>query len=232
VVRAAKQALEAVGAPTVGLDLNCTNAIPHGRGLGSSAAAVAAGCLIARGLIDHPTSMNAGRIFEITTGFEGHPDNAAPVVFGGATIAWMEAKCARVAHLTVHPEVAAVVLVPQDAVSTAEARAALPLQVPHKDAAFNAARSALMVHALTKAPDMLFEASADRLHQPYRTEVMPPTAALVAGLRADGIPAMVSGAGPGVLVLTNKPDKVPTLDGWRRYALAIPEAGGIVARFT
>jgi homoserine kinase len=232
VVRAARRALEVAGAPIVGLELDCVNAIPHGRGLGSSAAAAAAGCLIARGLIAHPAAMDADGALQVTTDFEGHPDNAAATVFGGASIAWLEEGRARAVPLRVDPRIAPVVLVPRGSVTTKKARAVLPDRVPHRDAAFNAARAALMVHALTKDPDLLFEASEDRLHQPYRAKVMAPTAELVAELRAKSMPAMVSGAGPSVIVLTADPDSVPSPKGWRRLRLDIPEAGGTVTRLT
>ncbi|MDR2381914.1 MAG: homoserine kinase [Bifidobacteriaceae bacterium] len=232
VVRAAHRALEVAGAPPVGLELDCLNAIPQSKGLGSSASAVAAGALIARGLIENPKAMNAGRVFALTTDFEGHPDNAAPAVFGGATIAWMGADyhTPRAAHLAVHPDVRAVVLLPDFTVATAVARAALPERVPHRDAVFNASRSALLVHALTVEPALLLEATEDRLHQPYRSEVMPRTAELVAALRREGLAAVISGAGPSVLVLTTDPGAVPEPAGWRWRAVGLAAHGGTVAR--
>ncbi|MDR1186393.1 MAG: homoserine kinase [Bifidobacteriaceae bacterium] len=230
VLRSAHRALEAVGAPPVSLELNCYNRIPQGKGLGSSAAAVAAGALVARGLIVNPAILNAGRVFQFTAGFEGHPDNAAPVVFGGATVAWMAGKQARAAQLAVDPSVEAVMLIPDGVVATSLARSALPVRVPHVDAAFNLSRSALMVHALTADPSLLFEATEDRLHQPYRAEVMPATTELVAGLRAAGQAAVISGAGPAILVLTTDPASVPEPSGWRFQRLDIAAHGGTVAR--
>ncbi|MDR1799248.1 MAG: homoserine kinase [Bifidobacteriaceae bacterium] len=231
VVRAAHQALELAGAPPIGLQLDCTNRIPQRRGLGSSAAAAVAGGLIARGLIENPAGMNAGRVFELAAGLEGHPDNAAPAVFGGATVAWLEAGLPRAAKLAVHPAVRAVALVPEHPVATALARAALPARVTHQDAAFNAGRAALMVHALASDPSLLMEASQDRLHQPYRAEVMPQTIELMNDLRSRGVPAMISGAGPAVLCLTAEPGRVPAVEGWRRLELGITARGGSVGRY-
>ncbi|MDR2372940.1 MAG: homoserine kinase [Bifidobacteriaceae bacterium] len=230
VLRSAHRALESVGAPPVNLELNCFNRIPQGKGLGSSAAAVAAGALIARGLIANPAVLNAGRVFQFTAGFEGHPDNAAPVVFGGATVAWTAGEQARAAQLQVDPGISAVALIPDGSVATAVAREALPVRVPHVDAVFNVARAALLVHALAFDPSLLFEATQDRLHEPYRAGVMPATTELVAALRAGGLAAVVSGAGPAVLVLTTDPDSVPEPSGWRFRRLAVAARGATVAR--
>ncbi|MDR2379402.1 MAG: homoserine kinase [Bifidobacteriaceae bacterium] len=230
VLRSAHRALEAVGAPPVSLELTCVNRIPQGKGLGSSAAAVAAGALIARGLIAHPAVLNAGRVFQFTAGFEGHPDNAAPVVFGGATVAWMAGRQPRAAQLRLDPAIRAVALIPDGVVATSVARSALPVRVPHVDAAFNVSRSALLVHALAEDPALLFDATEDRLHEPYRAEVMPATTELVASLRAQGLAAVISGAGPAVLVLTTDPDAVPEPSGWRFTPLAVAARGGAVAR--
>ncbi|MDR0945992.1 MAG: homoserine kinase [Bifidobacteriaceae bacterium] len=234
VVRAARRALDIVGAPEVGLHLTCRNRIPHGRGLGSSAAAVVAGGLIARGLIEDPAAMNARAVFELANEFEGHPDNAAPAVFGRATIAWTaDGATPRCVRFDVQPAIRAAVLVPTEKLGTNLARTALPARVPHADAVFNVARAALMVHALTREPALLFDASEDRLHQSYRASMMPSTLALVTGLRDRGLPAMVSGAGPSVLVLTTGDVEdlarlVP--QGWRLLRLGVAEHGGTVAR--
>ncbi|MDR2347824.1 MAG: homoserine kinase [Bifidobacteriaceae bacterium] len=232
VVRAAHRALEVAGAPPVGLDLDCVNAIPQSKGLGSSASAVVAGALIARGLIESPGAMNAGRVFRLATDFEGHPDNAAPAVFGGATVAWMEEDGIRprAARLALHPDLRVVVLLPDATAATSLARAALPARVPHRDAVFNASRAALLVHALAADPSLLLEATADRLHQPYRADVMPRTAELVARLRAAGFAAVISGAGPAVLVLTTDPAQVPEPAGWHWRPVGIAPRGATVAR--
>jgi homoserine kinase len=123
----------------------------------------------------------------------------------------------------VHP----VVFVPEERGLTAHARAALPGSVPHADAARNAGRSALLVHALTSAPELLFPATEDRLHQDYRAPGMPGTAALVAQLRTAGVPAVVSGAGPTVLAF-GELSEMPVTPGWRRSALRIDDTGAQV----
>lgn len=203
VVRALRVALEHVGAPQTGLHLTCTNRIPHGRGMGSSAAAVVAGLLAARMLVADPSGLDDATVLALATELEGHPDNAAPALFGGATVAWTPSPETgpRAARLRVHPDVAPTVVVPASRLATRTARGVLPEVVPHADAAFNAGRTALLVHALAEDPDLLLDATEDRLHQEYRSSVMTGSWELVQGLRAQGIAAMVSGAGPTVLVL-------------------------------
>lgn len=201
VVRAIRAALDEVGAPQVGLHLTCVNRIPHGRGMGSSAAAVVAGVLAARMLVAEPAALDDTVAFRLASAFEGHPDNAAPAILGGATVAWTAPDGPHATALPVHPAVSPVVLVPPHAISTRTARGVLPPTVPHADAAFTAGRAALLVQALCHRPELLLAATEDRLHQGYRAAVMPGTAELVRALRDAGQAAVVSGAGPSVLVL-------------------------------
>jgi len=203
VVRALRAALDVAGAPQTGLHLRCVNRIPHGRGLGSSAAAVVAGIVAARELVADRSALDDEVALRLASELEGHPDNAAPALLGGATVAWdsVAAGGARAVRLDVHPDLRATVLVPSARLATSRARGVLPQHVPHADAAFNAGRAALLVEALTRRPDLLLEATDDRLHQGYRADVMPSTSELVRALRAEGVAATVSGAGPTVLVL-------------------------------
>jgi len=206
IVRAIRAALDDVGAPQVGLHLRCVNRIPHGRGMGSSAAAVVAGILAVRMLIGDPRALGNTAAFRIATQFEGHPDNAAPAILGGATVSWTGADGPHATVLPVHPEVVPVVLVPEQRCATLTARGVLPATVPHADAAFTAGRAALLVQALCHRPELLYEATAERLHQEYRARVMPETIQLVRALRDAGQAAVISGAGPSVLVLERASD--------------------------
>ncbi len=217
VVRAIRLALDQAGAPQAGLALRCRNSIPHGRGLGSSAAAVIAGLIAARALISEPEELPDSMILQLATEMEGHPDNAAPALHGGATIAWIDEGQAQATPISIHPELSLTLLVPTERLSTTQARTALPRTVSHADAAFNAARAALLVRALEHQPELLFAATADRLHQQYRADVMPQTLELLASLREAGLPAVVSGAGPSILVLAPLPAHVLTQipPGWR-----------------
>jgi homoserine kinase len=204
VVRALRCALDHVGAPRTGLHLVCRNRIPHGRGMGSSAAAVVAGLLAARGLVADQDALDDDVVLRLATGIEGHPDNAAPAIRGGVTVAWCQPDGARAVVIDTHADVAPVVLVPASRLATSTARGLLPASVPHADAAFGAGRAALLVHALGHRPDLLHAATEDRLHQRYRAPAMRETVALVDALRARGVAAVVSGAGPTVLALARR----------------------------
>lgn len=202
VVRALRMTLDDLNVPQPpGLTLHCLNRIPHGRGLGSSASAIVAGIVAGRALALAPTRPED--VLPLANVLEGHPDNVAPCLFGGLTIAWIADDAglpeARAIRLDPHPEIRPVVFMASAAVSTKVARGLLPESVPHADAALNAGRAALLVAALTTRPDALLDATEDRLHQEYRAPAMPHSHDLVTRLRAAGVPAVVSGAGPSVL---------------------------------
>ena len=206
VVRALRAGLDAVGAPQAGFEMHCVNRIPHGGGMGSSASAVVAGLMLARGLLSEPLALPADEVFRIATGFEGHPDNVAPAVFGGATVAWTEADGApRAAPMPVDGSLPVSLLVPPPAtrLSTEEARRALPDSVPRTDALFNTSRAAVLMLALAGRPELLMAGTEDRLHQEYRRSVLPASMAVMDSLRGQGYPAVISGAGPTVLVLAD-----------------------------
>lgn len=236
-VRAMRAALDEVGAPQAGVRVLARNAIPHGRGLGSSAAAVVAGIAAVRGLIAEPEALSHEAMLRLATEFEGHPDNAAPAIWGGATAAWVDESGPHAIPLTLDTRIESAVLIPTSVLPTKEARAVLPAQVPHRDAAFNAGRAALLVAALASAPDVLLPATEDRLHQGYRAPVMPAAAAMVGALRERGLAAVVSGAGPSVLVLgtaldeaglaTGNPEWAQGIgdDSWRCVRTIAPVAG-------
>ena len=242
VVRAMRAAFGAMGGQPPGLALRCANAIPHGRGLGSSAAAICSGLLAARALAGPSDArLSDEAVFQLAATLEGHPDNVAACLAGGLTIAWTPPPepagtglagasgapatgaapagatpagaggapasgagpaGARLLRIGVPATLRAVACVPPVPMATEAARQALPRTVPHADAAANAARSALLVAALTGAPDTLFDATEDFLHQPYRAAIMPEAASLLGALRQAGAAAVVSGAGPAVLVLS------------------------------
>lgn len=201
VVRCMLTTFDLLGGRPVGLDVTCVNEIPQARGLGSSSAAIISGILAARALVEAGVEkLPDAEVLRLANELEGHPDNVAPCLLGGFTIAWIEAgHGARAARLEVADGVHPMVFIPAQRGLTAQARAALPAVVPLPDAARNAGRSALLVHALTAAPQLLLPATEDRLHQGYRAAGAPATAELVAALRRAEIPAVVSGAGPSVL---------------------------------
>lgn len=190
-----------------GLELRCVNAVPHSRGLGSSAAAIVGGLALAAQLagVAGPEGVSAQQLVALATRLEGHPDNAAAAVLGGATIAWTHESplgpVGQAVRIDVDPRVRPVVAIPVAQASTVGARGALPSSVSHADASFNVARAALLTHALSHDPSLLLEATDDRLHQRQRHDVYPESLELVGALRQRGLAAAISGAGPTVLVL-------------------------------
>lgn len=223
VVQSMHAAFDLLGGRPSGLRLTCSNAIPHGRGLGSSAAAIVGGIIAARALVDGGDKLlDDDAAFQLAVDLEGHPDNVAAALFGGLTIAWIDGAAAVVERLST--DVGVTVFVPPTAVSTEKARGLLPETVPHRDAAINAGRAALLVAALTGAPHRLISATEDRLHQSYRAEAMPESYKLLRRLRVDGVPTIISGAGPTVLSFARGiSDAVP--DGWVVHELDVDADG-------
>ncbi|WP_373696078.1 homoserine kinase [Actinomycetospora aurantiaca] len=230
VLKAACATYELAGVDRPPLHLTCHNTIPHSRGLGSSASAAVAGIVAACALLGPGKAPDDEAVLDLAARFDGHADNAAACLYGGLVVTWCSGGSYRAAHLEPHPDVVPVVFVSEHSSSTEATRGLLPDRVPHGDAAFTAARSALVVHALTRAPDLLLPATEDRLHQPYRRPAYPATAALVDALRTAGLAAVVSGAGPTVLALTTGeglPDDLPT-SGFETLHLPIDTAGATV----
>jgi len=234
-VTAMARAFERAGRELPGLDIEGVIAIPMGSGLGSSAAAIVGGLMAAKGLLegaeepltalDHGTAdggrLDGDALLALATELEGHPDNVAPALLGGLTIAWGTPTGPRAKKFNVHRGVAPLIAVPDFSVPTKVARALQPVSVPYEDAVFNLSRSALLIAALVQSPELLFEATDDKLHQTYRASAMPETNDLVHRLRAAGLPAVVSGAGPSILVLGGDP-------ALRAQGQSIIEAAGAV----
>lgn len=206
VVRAMNRVFDEAKVKPTGLILRCTNVIPHGRGLGSSAAAIVGGMVLARALIeDGRDRLTDVDILQLALEFESHPDNLAAALFGGFTIAWLAADGrADAVRRDVVEGIVPVALIPPTQLSTGSARKVLPEHVTLQDASANIARSALLVHALTSDPAYLLEATHDRLHQQARASVYAESVEVVRVLRERGIPAVISGAGPTVLVLAGE----------------------------
>jgi homoserine kinase len=232
VVRAFRAACAELGWSPPGLRVVAANAIPQGRGLGSSAAAVVAGVLGAWALCPLVETVDVNAVLRLTTEMEGHPDNVAPCLLGGLTLSWTTDRGPVADRLDVDPVVQPLLLVPATTLDTHVARGLLPAVVPHADAAFNAGRAALLVHALTREPALLLDATEDRLHQRQRAAAMPESLALIDRLRGSGYAAVVSGAGPSVLVLTRRqPDDqpgTPTGAGVREVTELTPEGWSVL----
>ena len=243
VVAAMQTAFAAMGQQPSGFVLRCRNAIPHGRGLGSSAAAIIGGMVLARAMVAEESgiAMSDEELLSLATTMESHPDNLSAALHGGFTIAWLDdAGSPGCVRMDAHPDLRVVLAVPTETLPTLDARRVLPASVPYPDAVHNVSRAALLVHAMTRQPDLLWEAMSDRLHQPARSDAYPEASALVASLRAAGVPAAISGAGPSVIAVTDRAedfqrmqDTVTSLGGaaqkdasrWRVLDLAISEVG-------
>ena len=194
-------ACKAFGTEVTGLHVECKNAIPQGRGLGSSAAAIVAGLVLASELTYARASED--ELLQMANAIEGHPDNVAACLLGAMTIAWLEDDGkANSVSMNVHPDISPVLAIPQTELDTHKARGLIPESIPHVDAAFNAGRSALLVAAMIGDPDFLLEATEDKLHQPFRAQAYPESMELVAQLREVQIAACISGAGPTVIALS------------------------------
>jgi homoserine kinase len=231
--RSMVRAFEQMDCPVPGIRLHCENLIPHGRGLGSSSAAIVAGVCAARGLVAGGSLlMDDEAVLDLAARIEGHPDNVAPALLGGLTVAYLDDGRFRAVSVSVDPRVETVAFVPPEPVQTSVARGLLPGSVPYADAATNAGRAALLVAALSRQPELLLAATEDRLHQDYREPAMPETLRLVRELRADGLAAAVSGAGPTVLVLTDASQLDAVVErgpaGWTVLTVPIDRRGALV----
>ena len=241
VVRAMVRAWEELGTqPAAGLHLECRNEVPHGRGLGSSATAIVTGIVAAQALHDvcrgvtDPLDLTFTN--DLAARLEGHPDNSSASVYGGLTLSWADSPegGTQTLRLQPHRDVRALVLVPAAQLSTAKARSVLPTHIRHGDAALNSARAALLVQALTSQPAYLLAATREWLHQEARRDSFPASMAVVDELRDRGHAAVISGAGPSVLVLTTD-DQVSAIageasDSWQVLDPGIPETGAQVRR--
>ena len=246
VARSAREGFAALGVAPPGLRLRCLNAVPQGRGLGSSSAAIVGGLCVARALVvDGSERMTDEALLSIAARIEGHPDNVAPAVLGGLTVAWSgsEGSADTFEAVRLEPErtLRAVAFVPPEPLPTRVARGLLPATIPHADAAANAGRAALLVAALTgqvSGNRALLAGTSDRLHQSFRAPAMPESAALVSELRSAGVAAFISGAGPTVLALVHAgtaPDAAvesvarlaPPRAGWRVLTLEVDVTGAV-----
>ena len=239
IVRTLRESLEWVGAPQIGVRLTCTNVIPQGAGLGSSAAAIVGGIALARAIIQEPNALDERAMLEIATSIEGHPDSVAAVIHGGVCLSYMDGENPHTVRVRVanaadgRPVLRPLIMCPNRTLSTTTARAILSPEVRRRDATHNIARAALLVHALAEDPSYLFAATADRLHQDERSAHMPQSVGLVHVLRSQGVPAVISGAGPTVLIPIDAPDDIARIvrevvedpDGWRLARVPLAQEG-------
>lgn len=227
VVKAIRSGLKAAGVEAPGLRVVCHNTIPQSRGLGSSAAAAVAGVVAANTLAGSP--LTTDQVVQLSSEFEGHPDNAGASVLGGGVVSWTEIPVDgskpqyRAVRIPVDGSIRAIALVPNFHASTNAVRKVLPSHVTHTDARFNVSRTAVMTAALQHHPELLWEGTRDRLHQPFRADVLPVTAEWVNRLRNRGHAAYLSGAGPTAMVLTTSQVESFLLDDAKEAGLRVLE---------
>jgi homoserine kinase len=211
-VKAMYKGFDFLGGKPKGVAVRALNVIPHGRGLGSSASAIIGGLVLARSLVlTGSDKMSDEALLNLANEMEGHPDNVAAALYGGATVAWQDVvkgkAVAHAVHLPVDPRIKVMAFIPATPLATKKARTMLPETIPFADALRNSSNAALLTQALTIRPDLLFTATEDFLHQSYRQEAMPASFALMTKLREAGIAAFISGAGPTVLALHTEGDE-------------------------
>lgn len=198
--QAAVKLFRFVQKPFNDLALTIELAIPPARGLGSSSSAIVGGLMAANAYLGNP--LTKAQIYPLAVELEGHPDNVAPALFGGLRASLISPQGPVQLHLP-WPGLVGVLAIPPFRLETEKSRAALPESVSHRDARFNVAHAALLVGALaTSQLDLLPVAGQDRLHEPYRTPLVPGLAEIKrAALEAGALLSCLSGAGPTVLAL-------------------------------
>ena len=202
VYQAAESLFRAIGKPVPRLSLTCENAVPLGRGLGSSSAAAVGGLVAANALCESPLSDD--EVLALAVEIEGHPDNVTPALLGGCRIVVADGDELVTAPVPLARDLYAVLFVPAQQMPTQQARGLLSSTVSRADAVFNMGRAALLVNALSTGDiSLLRTATQDRLHQPARGVLFPAMARIIrAALDAGAAGAFLSGAGSTILALT------------------------------
>lgn len=195
-----------IGRPRLKAEVVCHNGIPVGLGLGSSAAAIVGGLVLADALAGARVARED--LLRLAAEIEGHADNVAAALYGGFTVVAGDGEGLVCAHVEPAEGLAAIVVMGEHALPTAESRAALPVSVPHADAAANAARAALLALGVVTGSRAQIEAGlVDSIHERYRSALVPDLEAVRTLLGAIGAgPAVLSGAGPTVLSLISDTD--------------------------
>lgn len=204
VVRLVKTAAETLGHELPPLKIDCQNAVPPTRGMGSSSAALVAG--LAAGLAmagkDMSTPATKKLLLQLAAEEEGHADNVAPAIYGGFQIAFLSNGQWITQRVSIPDGLQCVLFIPDGEMSTTEARAVLPEALPYPDAIFNISRAAMLVNCFATAQfNPLRYAMEDRLHQQYRSHMFPFTPFIKGALEAGAHGAFLSGAGPTILAI-------------------------------
>ena len=205
VYRAAQRVWKEAGEDPIAVEARVRLAVPPARGLGSSATAIVAGLMGANALIGEPLSRE--KLLELAIDIEGHPDNVVPSLLGGLC---MTAKAAshrwRVVRCEWSSEVVAVVAIPAIRLSTSEARRVMPKAISIPDAVTNLGSLTLLLQGLrTGNGDLIADGMHDRIHEPYRWGLIQGGSAVrQAAIGAGAWGAVISGAGPSILALSNR----------------------------
>ncbi|MBD7969832.1 homoserine kinase [Paenibacillus gallinarum] len=204
IYKVAQSVFEEAGVDIPELSISMYSEVPLTRGLGSSASAIIGALVAANELIGSPLTKD--RLFTLATQIEKHPDNVGASLFGGFVATAWDGNNAHYVKIDPPKELEILVVIPHFQLSTTKAREALPKSLSLQDAVYNISRSSLLVGAVAAGRyDLLAAAMRDRLHQPYRAELVPGMAEILeqAPLRG-ALGASLSGAGPTVLALVHR----------------------------
>lgn len=220
---AARHLYQTCGKPFYGLKIIQENNIPMASGLGSSSACIVAGLVGANHLLGSP--LTSRDLIELAASIEGHPDNTSPALSGGLTVSAMDQGKVYSVRLPVADTLRFAVFVPSFGLKTDLARSVLPDVYPRSDVVYNLSRSALMAAALSQGDlKSLRIAVQDRIHQPYRSKLIPGADTLFAVTDELGsLGTYISGAGPTVIAIIS-PDQA---EEFRQHALASLEENGL-----
>ena len=201
--------------------------IPTSRGLGSSASCIVSGILIANEILDKPLSQE--EVFQLASLLEGHPDNVAPLIFGGLTCSFKEDKFYKI-KLPVNENYKFMVCIPPFELSTALARSVLPKDIKMSDAVFNVSHAVAMIKALENGDmNLLKMAKQDKLHEPYRYSLIEGSSDLIKYCEENNSVCMISGAGSTMLIISNEEIKyINILDGWKFKSVSINYRGAYI----
>ena len=223
IYKAVELLYNSIGQTPSELRINIKSQIPIAKGLGSSASIIVGGLLAANKLLGEPADEAA--LLSIATEVEGHPDNVTPAIVGGLVLTSLEEDGSIIYRKLPWPEEWHLTLcIPDYELATDISRSVLPKEVPMKDATFNTRRTAMFVEAIhSKDAALMKLALQDKLHQPYRTKLVPGLQDIMDNLKHEEnvIGCVLSGAGPSMLIISQKNnlDRIKSIvsDTWANY---------------
>jgi len=204
-----------------------TQNIPTSRGLGSSASCIVSGIMIANDVLNNILSKD--EIFQIASEMEGHPDNVAPLIYGGFTCSFKDEKYIKV-ELNINSNYNFLVCIPPFELSTALARSVLPKEILVKDAVFNMSHLVAMIKALENGDmELLKRGKKDLIHEPYRYKLIKDSDVVIDYANKNNTVCLISGAGSTLLLISkNKLDKIEQLSDWRFEEVKVNNKGAYI----